>query len=400
MANPEHEEVVIRGFGAIYEWRYKNKDTKFDLSYANLHGTNLMGINLQGANLVEANLQGADLDGANLQGADLEGANLEGADLEETNFQGAYLMEALLIGAFLRNADLSGAHLQDANLTEANLEGANLHGTYLQRANFQSAYLKETDLTEAHLEEADLQSAFLIGTYLKRANFLGAICGDTFFGDVDLSEAIGLETVMHNYPSTIGENSLFKSKGKIPREFLLGAGVHDSLIKYLPDLIGALKPIQFYSCFLSHSSKDERFCKRLFSRLRDEQLRIWYAPEELKGGELLIDQITKAIRVYDKLLLVLSENSIHSKWVETEILNARKKERESNKRILFPIRLITIDQLKKWTCFDSDTGEDLAIEVRKYFIPDFSNWKDHDNFEISFKRLLDDLRSEEPLKIK
>ena len=44
---------------------------------------------------------------------------------------------------------------------------------------------------------------------------------------------------------------------------------------------------------------------------------------------------------------------------------------------------------------DADTGQDLAKEVREYFIPDFSNWKDHDAFEKAFERLLHDLRAEE-----
>jgi hypothetical protein len=39
------------------------------------------------------------------------------------------------------------------------------------------------------------------------------------------------------------------------------------------------------------------------------------------------------------------------------------------------------------SCPDSDTGEDLAEEVRKYHIPDFSNWKNHDAFERAFARL-------------
>jgi hypothetical protein len=49
--------------------------------------------------------------------------------------------------------------------------------------------------------------------------------------------------------------------------------------------------------------------------------------------------------------------------------------------------------LKKWECLDSDTGEDLAEEVRKYHIPDFSNWKNHDAFERAFARLEKDLRT-------
>jgi hypothetical protein len=48
---------------------------------------------------------------------------------------------------------------------------------------------------------------------------------------------------------------------------------------------------------------------------------------------------------------------------------------------------------RAWECLDSDTGEDLAEEVRKYHIPDFSNWKNHDAFEAAFARLEKDLRA-------
>ena len=40
-------------------------------------------------------------------------------------------------------------------------------------------------------------------------------------------------------------------------------------------------------------------------------------------------------------------------------------------------------------------GKDLAVEVREYFIPDFTKWKDHDDFEAGFARLLRDLKAEE-----
>ena len=42
----------------------------------------------------------------------------------------------------------------------------------------------------------------------------------------------------------------------------------------------------------------------------------------------------------------------------------------------------------------TDLGPDLAVEVREYFIPDFSNWKDHDAFESAFSRLKKDLEAE------
>ncbi len=79
----------------------------------------------------------------------------------------------------------------------------------------------------------------------------------------------------------------------------------------------------------------------------------------------------------------------------TELRKARKAERESGKWKLFPGRLVDFETLRDWECFDADSGKDLAVELREYFIPDFSTWKDHDAFESAFARPLKDLRAEE-----
>jgi hypothetical protein len=42
---------------------------------------------------------------------------------------------------------------------------------------------------------------------------------------------------------------------------------------------------------------------------------------------------------------------------------------------------------------NTHTGKDSAREIREYFIPDFSNWKDHDSYQEAFQRLLSDLRA-------
>jgi hypothetical protein len=54
---------------------------------------------------------------------------------------------------------------------------------------------------------------------------------------------------------------------------------------------------------------------------------------------------------------------------------------------------VPMDRLQAWTLFDADTGTDLAAELRSYFIPDFSTWKDHDAFEEAYTRLLNDLKA-------
>jgi hypothetical protein len=84
---------------------------------------------------------------------------------------------------------------------------------------------------------------------------------------------------------------------------------------------------------------------------------------------------------------------MRSGWVKTELWNAGKREILEQRQVLFPIRLISFEAIKKWESFDSDTGRDYVKEVRKYFIPDFSNWRDRVAYEKSIQRLLDDLNA-------
>ena len=151
---------------------------------------------------------------------------------------------------------------------------------------------------------------------------------------------------------------------------------------------------QFYSCFISYNHNDEEFTKHLHSQMQAVKLKTFYAAEHMKGGQKIYDQINHAIKVHDRLLLVLSENSMNSEWVKTEIRNARKIEIEENRRKLFPISLVSYEAIKKWECFDADAGKDLAVELREYYIPDFSDWKDSESFRRKFKKLLDDLKAE------
>ena len=60
--------------------------------------------------------------------------------------------------------------------------------------------------------------------------------------------------------------------------------------------------------------------------MREDKLRVWFAPEDIKGGKKIHEQIDKAINRHDKLIIVLSENSMRSDWVQTEVRKARKRE--------------------------------------------------------------------------
>ena len=379
MANQEHLEILKQGVDAWNQWR-RAQERKPDLSKANLTGAKLFG-----ANLWKADVSNANFSGANLSYADLQGASFTATDLS--------------------HADLGFARLIGGDFAKADLHNAKLFNTNLKGANLSQADLTEADLTEADLTDANLSLAILCNTFFHNANLSGANLDgadfrdaaalSTIFGNCDLRKAKGLDFVRHLGPSSIGIDTIYTSAGRIPESFLRGCGVPEGFITEMHSLVGAVDGIQFYSCFISYSSKDEDFAKRLHGKMRDAHLRVWFAPEDIRGGKKLHEQIETAIRIYDKLLVVLSEASLQSEWVMTELRKARKAERQSGKRKLFPVRLVDFETLRDWECFDADSGKDLAVELREYFIPDFSNWKDHDQFEPAFSRLLKDLRADE-----
>lgn len=232
-----------------------------------------------------------------------------------------------------------------------------------------------------------------MGTNLAEVDLQDAKISGCIFTDVDLSIVQGLETIQHLGPSSIGIDTIYRSSGQIPAAFLRGCGVPDSLIDYIPVLVGALEPIQYYSCFISYSSQNEEFARRLHGRMQQAGLHVWFAPEDLKGGRPLEEQIHQAIHVYDKLLLVLSESSLPAKWVISELRKGRQAELAQNRRKLFPIRLVDMRVIDAWECYDRESESDLATEVRAYYIPDFSQWKDHDTFEAAFAKLLAALKA-------
>jgi TIR domain len=67
------------------------------------------------------------------------------------------------------------------------------------------------------------------------------------------------------------------------REVLL----EEKQIEHLPS-----RP-QFYSCFISYSSKDQDFASRLHADLHDKGIRCWFAPEDLKIGDRIRTRIER-----------------------------------------------------------------------------------------------------------
>jgi hypothetical protein len=102
-------------------------------------------------------------------------------------------------------------------------------------------------------------------------------------------------------------------------------------------------------------------------------------------GDYFRRDIDQAIRVYDKLLLILSENSISSAWVADEVEAALERERKTGQQILFPIQ---IDDAVK------NAGDWAAALRRRRHIGDMRAWRDPDAYREAFGNFLNALRAE------
>lgn len=368
MSNQDQLELLLQGadvenrVDTWNQWRINNKQIRPDLSEANLSGADL-----RYANLSETDLRGANLGGVNLSGANLMGANLSGVNLIQANLRRANLGRANLSYAICHNSDMMSAHLGEANLMETDLRKVNLIGASLRGTNFSGANLSETDLS-------------------------GAKTAQTVFANVNLSSAKGLEVIEHIGPSMVSVDTLYRSGSSIPEVFLRGVGLPEAFITYLPSLIG--RAIDFYSCFISYSHVDKPFARRLHDALQGRGIRCWLDEHQLLPGDKIYTEVDRGIRLWDKVLLCCSKESLSSWWVDNEIKIAFDKEqhlwRERGKEVLALIPLNLDGYL-----FTGQWHSGLATEVKARLAADFTGWEQANHkFDEQLEYLIRALRAD------
>src|SRR4051794_15219003 len=77
--------------------------------------------------------------------------------------------------------------------------------------------------------------------------------------------------------------------------------------------------------FISHSSKDKPFVRRLARRLEKEGFGIWLDERELVAGDALGKKISEALDSARAVLVVASKISVDSKWLGFELNKATSR---------------------------------------------------------------------------
>lgn len=96
---------------------------------------------------------------------------------------------------------------------------------------------------------------------------------------------------------------------------------------------------QLPSAFISYSQKDKHFARKIKQMLEQAGARVWIDEMEMRVGDSMMKQISSAIKENQYLIAVLSQNSVKSEWVKTELRWAMDHELKAKRVKVLPILL-------------------------------------------------------------
>lgn len=131
--------------------------------------------------------------------------------------------------------------------------------------------------------------------------------------------------------------------------------------------------------FISHSSADKPFLRVLVSLLHLENITVWLDEFELLPGDILLERISSQIASMTCVIAAISENSLRSRWVLTELMEAMSLELTGNGPRVIPIKI-------------DDCEVPPYLASRLY--ADFSQPR---QFESALRALVDAIRLDRPL---
>jgi hypothetical protein len=130
--------------------------------------------------------------------------------------------------------------------------------------------------------------------------------------------------------------------------------------------------------FLSHSSVDKSFVRKLTRRIEKEGFRVWLDEKKLIAGDVLGKTISEALDRASVVLVVVSKASVKSRWLSFELNKATERMVKGECRVI-PVVIEKIE---------------LPAEVKGLMFADFTS-----SFKFGFKAVLTALQHEARAKV-
>src|SRR5665213_259881 len=95
--------------------------------------------------------------------------------------------------------------------------------------------------------------------------------------------------------------------------------------------------------FVSHSFQDNDVAERISTALKAADFNVWFDAWELQAGDSIATRIREGLRASDFLVVLLSPDSVNSRWVRDEMSLALSSELRQRAITLFPVMLRDCD---------------------------------------------------------
>ena len=89
--------------------------------------------------------------------------------------------------------------------------------------------------------------------------------------------------------------------------------------------------------FVSHSSRDKSFVRKLVVELEKHELNVWFDELEIKVGDSIVSKISEGLKDTDYLIAVLSQASVSSPWVQQELNSVLMGQSSGKRGIVLPV---------------------------------------------------------------
>src|SRR4051794_1317213 len=116
-----------------------------------------------------------------------------------------------LIGESLDFYDLTNVNLSDSRLDGVTFIGAYCSGARFDRALIFDARFRSASMDRCSFWEADIRSTTFDWCHAEKVDFTNSIFDGNTFVHISLRDALGLETIEHSSPSSIGLDTFFQS---------------------------------------------------------------------------------------------------------------------------------------------------------------------------------------------
>ena len=136
--------------------------------------------------------------------------------------------------------------------------------------------------------------------------------------------------------------------------------------------------------FISYNHSDKKFVDLLAYQLVQRHVNVWLDRWELSVGDTILEKVQEAIDGSSALLVVLSQNSVHSEWCKKEINAGLLKELEEKRVVVLPVLLDDCDipifaRGKLYADFRTSFDEGLSVVlegVAKITNPSLARFKE------------------------